>query len=138
MAFVTIAHAKLIQWLLFTNNSNTQTDLIIMYFAKAFDKVPHRRLLYELEYNGITWQSLTWISAFLSNRTQTVVIGGTTSNTVHVTSGTVLFLVYNNDLPDYLTYSKLRLFADDNIIYKPVRSHAGWLLQVEPSFTIIN
>jgi len=73
-----------------------------MDFAKPFDKVPHRRLLYALEYNGITGQSLTWISAFQSNRTQTVVIGGKTSNTVHATSDTVLFLVYINDLPDHL------------------------------------
>ena len=32
-----------------------------------------------------------------------------------------MFLAYFNDLPDYLTYSKLRLFADDSIICKPVR-----------------
>ena len=58
-----------------------------MVFAKTFDKVPHRRLLYKLEYYDITAQSLNWISAFLSNRTQTVVIDGKTSNTVPVTSG---------------------------------------------------
>ena len=104
-----------------------------MVFAKTFDKVPHRRLLYKLEYYGITAQSLNWISAFLSNRIQTVVIDGKTSNTVPVTSGVpqvavlglVLFLAYINDLPDYLAYSKLRLFAGDSIIYTPVRSQ--WL-----------
>ena len=36
--------------------------------------------------------------------------------------GPVLFLAYINDLPDYLTHSKLRLFADDSIIYRPIRS----------------
>ena len=36
--------------------------------------------------------------------------------------GPVLFLVYINDLPDYLTHSKLRLFADDTIIYRPIKS----------------
>ena len=35
------------------NREHKQTDLIIMDFAKAFDKVPHRRLLHKLEYYGI-------------------------------------------------------------------------------------
>jgi hypothetical protein len=51
-----------------------KTDLIIMDFAKAFDKVSHRRLLYKLEYYGIQTHTLNWIQAFLSDRTQTVVI----------------------------------------------------------------
>jgi hypothetical protein len=63
-----------------------QTDLIIMDFAKAFDKVSHRRLLYKLEYYRIQTHTLNWIQAFLSDRTQTVVIDGVTSNTVPLTS----------------------------------------------------
>ena len=63
-----------IQELQSTNNSNTQTDLVIMDFAKAFDKVPHRHLLYKLHYFGINGNTLNWISAFLSDRTQTVVL----------------------------------------------------------------
>ena len=121
-----------IQELSETDNKNIQTDLIIMDFAKAFDKVPHRRLLYKLNYYGISGLTLNWISAFLSNRTQTVVIDGKSSSTVPVTSGVpqgtvlgpVLFLVYINDLPDYLTHSKLRLFADDSIIYRTIRSQS--------------
>jgi hypothetical protein len=77
-----------------TNTTDMQTDLIIMDFAKAFDKVSHRRLLYKLEYYGIQTHTLNWIQAFLTDRTQTVVIDGVTSNTVPVTSdvpqGTVL------------------------------------------------
>ena len=42
----------------------------IMDFAKAFDKGPHRRLLYKLEYYGIRNDTLQWISAWLSGRTQ--------------------------------------------------------------------
>jgi hypothetical protein len=57
-----------------------------------------------------------------------VVIDGVTSNTVPVTSGVpqgtvlgpILFLIYINDFPEYLTHSKLRLFADDSIIYKEI------------------
>ena len=57
-----------------------------MDFAKAFDKVPHRRLLYKLKYYGIQENTLLWIQAFLSDRTQTVVVNGISSNTVPVTS----------------------------------------------------
>ena len=118
-----------------TNTTNTQIDLIIMDFAKAFDKVSHRHLIYKLNYYGISGNALTWISAFLSNRTQNVVLDGKTSNTVPVTSGVpqgtvlgpILFLVYINDLPDYLKHSKLRLFADDSIIYMPIKSHSDCL-----------
>jgi retron-type reverse transcriptase len=92
-----------------------------MDFAKAFDKISHRRLLYKLEYYGIQTHTLNWIQAFLSDRTQTVVIDGVTSG---VPQGTVLcpilFLIYINDFPEYLTHSKLRLFADDSIIYKEI------------------
>ena len=41
-----------------------------MDFAKAFDKVLHRRLLYKLNYYGISGLTLHWISDFLTNRTQ--------------------------------------------------------------------
>jgi hypothetical protein len=58
------------------------------------------------------------------------VIDGKSSSIVPVTSGVpqgtvlgpVLFLVYLNDLSDYLTHSQLRLFADDSIIYMPIKS----------------
>jgi hypothetical protein len=58
-----------------------------MDFAKAFDNVPHRRLLYKLKYYGIQENTLLWIQAFLSDRTQTVVVNRISSNTVPVTSG---------------------------------------------------
>jgi hypothetical protein len=51
-----------------SNNCSKQTDLIIMDFAKAFDKVPHCRLLYKLKFYGIQKDILNWIKAFLSDR----------------------------------------------------------------------
>ena len=45
------------------NRSHEQTDVTFMDFAKAFDKVPHRRLLYKLEYNGIRGSTYKWITA---------------------------------------------------------------------------
>ena len=52
------------------NRGHKQTDLTIMDFAKAFDKVPHRRLLHKLEYYGIRGSTHKWINSWLSGRTQ--------------------------------------------------------------------
>ena len=119
-----------IQDLFKANDNNTQTDIIVMDFAKAFDKVSHRHLLYKLQWYGINPSVIGWISDFLGNRTQNVILGGRKSNSIPVTSGVpqgtvlgpILFLLYINDLPDYLHHSTLRLFADDSIIYKEIHS----------------
>ena len=88
-------------------DSNTQTDAILLDFAKAFDKVAHQR-------------------------DRTIVLEGSWSDTKPVTSGVpqgnvlgpLLFLVYINDLPQCVTSSHTRLFADDCLIYKEIRSQA--------------
>ena len=93
-------------------------------FSKAFDKVSHRHLALKLKYYDIEGKILDWINSFLSNRMQQVVRDTTISENVSVTSevpqgsvlGAVLFLLYINDLPNSLT-SKVRLFADDAIVY---------------------
>ena len=50
------------------NCDQKQTDVIIVDFAKAFDRVPPRRLLYQLEYYGIRGSTHKWISSLLSER----------------------------------------------------------------------
>ena len=54
-------------------DQSIQTDLISLDFAKAFDTVPHNRLLYKLDWYGIMGNIHTWIISFLSNRTQSVI-----------------------------------------------------------------
>ena len=51
-------------------------DVIYMDLKRAFDTVPHKRLLYKMEYYGITGNLLRWIAGFLSNRRQCVVLNG--------------------------------------------------------------
>ena len=79
-------------------NKNIQTDIIIMDFAKAFDKVSHRHL-YKLSFYGINNNALHWISDFLNQRTQTVVLEGEKSDTISIRrpprdSGPLLLSLY--------------------------------------------
>ena len=64
-----------------------QVDVILLDFAKAFDKVPHSRLLYKLDYYGVRGQTNTWIKGFLSDRKQQVLLEGTHSIRADVLSG---------------------------------------------------
>ena len=106
-----------------------QHDVILLDFSKAFDKVPHTRLIHKLHHYGIQDTTLQWISDFLSNRTQQVVLEGSRSEKARVTSGVpqgsvigpLLFLLYINDLPEYVSPgSTVRLFADDCMLYRRV------------------
>ena len=85
-------------------------DAIYLDFSKAFDTVPHRRLIGKLEAYGIEGQLLQWVHAFLSDRVQEVCVNGTRSFIGQVLSGIpqgsvlgpILFVIYINDLPDNL------------------------------------
>ena len=62
-------------------------DTVFMDFMKAFDKVPHRRLLRKLEGYRVTRNVLAWIDDFLSERHLRVVVNGAKSKWSSVTSG---------------------------------------------------
>jgi hypothetical protein len=53
-----------------------QIDTVLLDFSKAFDKVPHRRLLLKLDHSGVRSNILSWIADFLSGRSQEVVLEG--------------------------------------------------------------
>ena len=101
-----------------------QTDVLVMDFSKAFDKVGHKRLLEKITRYGITGATAKWIEQFLRDRKQRVVLDGQQSSEAPVTSGVpqgsvlgpCLFLLYINDLAQGLECS-VRLFADDTIAY---------------------
>ena len=103
---------------------------VFLDFSKAFDSVPHQRLLLKLKHIGIRGRNLKWIEAFLTDREQRVIIQGQSSNWVKVTSGVpqgtvlgpLLFLIYINDLANAIRHSSIRLFADDCVLFKAVRS----------------
>lgn len=101
------------------------SDVIIMDFAKAFDRVNHSLLCHKLDHYGIRNNTNIWIANFLLNRRQAVVVDGAKSSYVPVRSGVpqgsvlgpCLFLAYINDLPSKIA-SSARLFADDTAIYR--------------------
>ena len=110
-------------------SAGRQTDIILLDFSKAFDKVNHSKLIWKLHQYGIRGHVLSWIRAFLGSRSQRVVIDGEESESIPVTSGVpqgsvlgpILFLVYINDLPDEVR-SQVRLFADDTALYLTLES----------------
>ena len=104
-------------------------DIIVAYldFQKAFDTVPHRRLLHKIEAYGVNDSTTNWIKTFLTGRTQTVCVNGMESASRSVTSGIpqgsvlgpTLFILYVNELPS-IVHSFTYLFADDTKIFKPI------------------
>merc|ERR1712115_104779 len=106
-----------------------QTDVAILDFSKAFDTVPHRKLLHKLSCYGIKGSLHSWIKSFLCGRLMKAVIDGESSSETEVLSGVpqgtilgpLLFLVHINDLPETVK-SSVRLFADDCLLYRKVKS----------------
>ena len=74
---------SLIDDISYAMDNHNQTDLILLDFSKAFDTVPHRRLLAKLQYHKIDNLVWKWIQSWLTERTQSVVVDGA-SNIINV------------------------------------------------------
>ena len=104
-----------------------QIDTVYLDFRKAFDSVPHKRLIKKLEGYGIKGILLEWFKNFLNGRQQRVVINGKTSDWTNVLSGIpqgsilgpILFIIFINDLPGVVG-NVCKLFADDCKLYKNI------------------
>ena len=121
-------------------------DIIFLDFAKAFDKVPIRRLMAKLKAHGIEGKVWHWIESWLTGRRQRVVLNGSKSAWEEVLSGVpqgsvlgpILFTIFINDIDGAAVLTDiLRKFADDTKLGKIIRSQEdvaalqGTLLNLE-------
>ena len=134
------------------------TDVVYLNFQKAFDTVPHKRLMVKLQAYGISGVILNWINAFLDGRTQRVIVNGIASRKEAVLSGVpqgsvlgpLLFVLYINDT----LVSHCMMFADDTKSFREITDVADmnmlqndlhlmekwsktWLLQFHPGKCVV-
>ena len=110
--------------------SQSNIDIIMLDYAKAFDKINHSILLEKVKTLGIGGQIGKWIGHFLINRTQKISLSGHLSNPSKVVSGVpqgtilgpVLFLIYIADIGDNITNSTVSSYADDSKAHKKIRN----------------
>ena len=121
--------------LLQANDARVQVDIAILDFSKAFDTVPHGKLLHKLDAYGIRGSLHKWLSSFLQDRQMRVVVEGEHSESAPVESGVpqgtvlgpLMFLCHINDLPDTVK-SQVRLFADDCLLYRQIKNQNDHLI----------
>jgi hypothetical protein len=112
-----------------------QIDMAILVFSKAFDNVPHKKLLHKLDQYEISGPVHRWLTSFLTQRKMRVTLEGESSQQVTVDSGVpqgtilgpILFLCHINDLLD-ADKSSVRLFADDCLLYREINSQNDHIL----------
>ena len=101
-----------------------EVRVVFCDISKAFDRVWHKGLIEKLKGAGIAGNLLDWFKSYLKDRQQRVVLAGSNSFWLKITSGVpqgsilgpILFLVYINDIINDIT-SNIRLFADDTSLY---------------------
>ena len=106
-------------------DEGSPVDIINLDFRKAFDKVPHQRLILKLKSHGMGNSIINWIEQWLTDRRQRVVVDGEVSSWKSVLSGVpqgsilgpILLLVYINDLEEGVT-GKILKFTDDTKLFK--------------------
>ena len=107
-------------------DEGSPVDVIYLDFQKAFDKVPHQRLILKLKSHGIGNSIINW----LTDRRQRVVVDGDFSSWKSVLSGVpqgsvmgpILLLVYIDDLEEGVTGNVLK-FADDTKLFRKTKGN---------------
>ena len=119
-------------------NRSGATRAVALDISKAFDRVWHVGLLHKLKSYGISGQISGLISSFISNRWLLVVLDGKSSQEYPVNAGipkgsilgTILFLLYINDLPDDVICN-IAIYADDTALYSKCNQASDLWQQLE-------
>jgi len=101
---------------------------VLLDLTKAFDSVPHCRLLLKLECLVIRGNLLSWFRSFLTKHYQRVVVNGSFSEWFPICSGVpqgsvlgpLLFLLYIDKINYIISNSSVKLFADDIALYRNI------------------
>ena len=105
-------------------------DIVYLDFAKAFDKVDINLVIEKIKCLGIGGKIIEWITSFLKNRQQYVLVDGVLSHPSPVISGVpqgsvlgpLIFLVLIGDIDGNTISSSVRSFADDTRLIKAVKN----------------
>ena len=108
-------------------DNGVRSDVITPVFSKVFDLVPHDRLITKIVATGVDLRVGVWVKKFLLGRSQRVRVDRQLSEKVRVTSGvpqgsalgSLVLHTYVNDICKNIEF-KIRLFADDGIIYRKI------------------
>jgi len=114
-------------------------DVIYLDYRKAFDSVPIKRLIEKLRSYGIGGSLLRWIEDFLTSRTMRVGLRGAFSKLMEVLSGVpqgsvlgpLLFLLFVNELPEWIKNSIMKMFADDTKMWTRIGTGADSIILQE-------
>ena len=98
-----------------------------------------------MQYYGVSGKTNDWIKSFLTGRSQCVAVDGEESDWCPVVSGIpqgsvlgpVLFLLFIKDITDEFTYT-VRLFADDSVIYRNIKTPEDQILLHRDLLTVFN
>ena len=110
--------------------------------------VPHKVLLEKLTTIGLNDYLTKWVASYLTNRQQKVVVNGVSSDFSSVQSGVpqgsvlgpLLFIIYVNEVADLPLSpgSKIVMYADDVLLYRPIISAADFVCLQEDTASLAN
>ena len=118
---------------------------VFLDISKAFDKVWHERLIFNLKQNGTSGNLINLLCDFLRNRKQRVLLNGQVSVWSDVKAGVpqgsilgpLLFLIYINDLSEGLS-SNAKLFANDTFLFSAIHDSNTSALELNNDLANIN
>ena len=104
------------------------TGMASLDLSKAFDTLNHNLMIKELSSLGFSNSALIWLNAYLTNRTQSIVTNGVVSDPQPIRFGipqgsilgSLLFIIFINDLLSVVSDCSIQLYADDTILFSVV------------------